>query len=97
MKFSEIAHLEKSELRQRLHGLRRKLFDFRMQLKMKRLANPLSIRLARRDIARLQTALSAQKKSRPAEGRLKAPAPERRKSLEETSESLKKQQKKGEG
>ena len=61
MKFSEIEHLEKSELRQKLHQRRRELFDSRMKLKMQRLSNPLLIRFLRRDIARLQTALSAGK------------------------------------
>ncbi len=57
IKFSEIRDLKPAELRQRLDQLRRELFDSRMQLKMKRLSNPLKIRFLRRDIARLQTAL----------------------------------------
>ena len=58
MKFSEIATLNKNELRKRLHQLKQELFDSRMKLSMKRLPNPLVIRFLRRDIARLNTALS---------------------------------------
>ena len=60
MKFSEIAHLEKKELWTKLTQLRKDLFDSRMKLKMQRLSNPLSIRFLRRDMARVQTALSKQ-------------------------------------
>lgn len=58
MKFSEIATLNKSELRKRLFQLKKELFDSAMKLRMKRLPNPLVIRFLRRDIARLQTALA---------------------------------------
>lgn len=64
MKFSEIAHLEKKELWMRLAQLRKELFDSRMKLKMQRLSNPLSLRFLRRDIARIQTALSLKGKSK---------------------------------
>lgn len=58
MKFAEIAHLEKKELWTKLSQLKKQLFESRMKLKMQRLSNPLSIRLLRRDIARIQTVLS---------------------------------------
>ena len=64
MKFSEIKHLDKKELWQKLSELKTKLFDSRMKLKMQRLSNPLQIRFLRRDIARLQTALSSRKNSK---------------------------------
>ena len=63
MKFQEIAGLSAAELRQRIQKARRELFDARMLLSMKRLSNPLSIRLLRKDIARLQTALWRKKES----------------------------------
>ncbi len=63
MKFSEIAHLEKKELWTKLAQLRKELFDSRMKLKMQRLSNPLYLRFLRRDIARIQTALSLKKKN----------------------------------
>ncbi|MCY4320995.1 MAG: 50S ribosomal protein L29 [Bdellovibrionaceae bacterium] len=58
MKYSEIVHLEKKELWQKLSTLKKELFDSRMKLKMQRLSNPLSIRLLRRNIARIQTVLN---------------------------------------
>lgn len=60
MKYSEIAHLDKKELWKRFGQLKKKLFESKMQLKMQRLGNPLSIRFLRRDIARIQTALRKQ-------------------------------------
>lgn len=59
MKFQEIAHLDKKELRQRLNKSRSELFDSRMKQKVQRLSDPLLIRRLRRDVARLQTALSS--------------------------------------
>ena len=64
MKYSEIAHLEKKELWKRFGQLKKKLFESKMQLKMQRLGNPLSIRFLRRDIARIQTALKKQVKNK---------------------------------
>ncbi|MGI9549257.1 MAG: 50S ribosomal protein L29 [Bdellovibrionales bacterium] len=61
MKFSEIKNLKYQELIKKLQELRKNLFDSRMKLKMQRLPNPLTIRLLRKDIARVQTALSFQK------------------------------------
>ena len=58
MKYSDISHLEKKELWKKLTQLKKELFDSRMKLKMQRLSNPLSIRLLRRDIARIQTVLT---------------------------------------
>ena len=63
MKYSEIAHLEKKELWKKLSGLKKELFDSRMKLKMQRLSNPLSLRLLRKDIARIQTVLSKKDRS----------------------------------
>ena len=63
MKYTEIAHLERKELWKKLTGLKKELFDSRMKLKMQRLSNPLSIRLLRKDIARIQTALNKKDRS----------------------------------
>ena len=62
MKFSEIANLDEMELRKKKIILRAELFESRMKLKMQRLSNPLSLRLLKRDIARIETALSAKRK-----------------------------------
>ncbi|MBC6415476.1 MAG: 50S ribosomal protein L29 [Bdellovibrionales bacterium] len=67
MKYSEISHLDKKELWKRFSELKKKLFDSKMQLKMKRLSNPLSLRFLRRDIARIQTVLN--KKARESGGK----------------------------
>lgn len=59
MKFSEIRHLEKKELWLKVASLKKKLFLTRIQLSQTRkVSNPLKIRFLRRDIARLNTALS---------------------------------------
>ena len=63
MKYSEIAHLDKKELWQKLIILKKELFDSRMKLKMQRLNNPLKIRFLRKDIARIQTVLNKKDRS----------------------------------
>ncbi len=61
MKYADIAGLAEQELVKRIKELRKQLFDARMKNALGQLANPMTIRFARRDIARLQTALSAKK------------------------------------
>ena len=61
MKFSEIKNLNQQELLKKLSQFRKNLFESRMKLKMQRLPNPLTLRFLRRDIARVQTAISSQK------------------------------------
>ena len=58
MKYAEIKNLEIRELYKRLVQIRRALFAARMKHKMKRLSNVMELRYLRRDIARLQFALS---------------------------------------
>lgn len=59
MKFAEIAGLSEKELMKKSTELRQQLFEARMKNALGQLANPMVIRHARRDIARLQTALRA--------------------------------------
>ena len=59
MKYSEISNLEPAELKKRLAQNRQALFTARMKHKMQRLSNMMELREGRRDIARLNTALSA--------------------------------------
>ena len=59
MKYSEIKNLEPAELRKRLAQNRQALFTARMKHKMQRLSNMMELRKGRRDMARLNTALSA--------------------------------------
>ena len=58
MKYSEIQNLQIQELRKRLYQNRNELFEARMKHKMQRLSNVMTIQYLRRDMARLQTALS---------------------------------------
>ena len=73
MKFSEISGLNEKELWLKMSQLKRELFDARIQLKMKRLSNPLSVRFTKRDIARVLTALSALKNKKPEVSKKKPP------------------------
>ncbi|MDE0518445.1 MAG: 50S ribosomal protein L29 [Bdellovibrionales bacterium] len=59
MKYSEIQNLQVPELRKRLEQSRQALFTAKMKHKMQRLSNMMELRDVRRDIARLETALSA--------------------------------------
>ena len=58
MKYSEISNLQVQELRKRLVQNRQALFDAKMKHKMQRLSNAMDLRYLKRDIARLETALS---------------------------------------
>lgn len=58
MKYSEISNLQVQELRKRLAQSRQALFDAKMKHKMQRLSNMMELRNFKRDIARLETALS---------------------------------------
>ena len=57
MKFQEIKNWNQTELRKKLGQLRQELFESKIKLSMKRMPNPLKIRLLRKDMARLETAL----------------------------------------
>ena len=56
-RFREIENLSPVELEQKLHDLREELFSDRFKNSMRQLDNPLRIRSARRDIARVLTLL----------------------------------------
>jgi large subunit ribosomal protein L29 len=62
MKFAEIAGLSEKELKNKTLELRKQLFEARMKNALGQLANPMAIREARRNIARLQTALRTKAK-----------------------------------
>lgn len=57
MKFAEIAGLSEKELKKKTTELRKQMFEARMKNALGQMANPMVIREARRNIARLQTAL----------------------------------------
>jgi large subunit ribosomal protein L29 len=57
MKLVDIAGLTEVELKNKISQLRKEQFDARMKNALGQLANPMVIRAARRNIARLHTAL----------------------------------------
>lgn len=59
MKYADIASLTEKELMKRSKDLQGQIFEARMKNSLGQLANPMTIREMRRDIARLHTALSA--------------------------------------
>ena len=61
MKFTEIKDKEKSALEKMLKDKKNELFELRLQLKTMQLTNTSKISLVRKDIARINTAISAKK------------------------------------
>ena len=57
MKFKDIAGLNPEDLRKKSKELRRDLFNVKMKNSLGQLGNPLEIRLLRKDIARVETAI----------------------------------------
>ncbi len=63
MLFSELAGLTAKDLNKKKVELRSKLFEARMKNSLGQLANPMVIREARKNIARINTALAKQGRS----------------------------------
>ncbi|ETD23384.1 MULTISPECIES: 50S ribosomal protein L29 [Helicobacter] len=61
MKFTEIKDKEKNELQKMLKDKKNELFELRLQLKTMQLTNTSKISSVRKDIARINTAISAKK------------------------------------
>lgn len=61
MKFTEIKDKEKSELQKMLKDKKSELFELRLQLKTMQLTNTSKISSVRKDIARINTAITAKK------------------------------------
>lgn len=57
MKYAEVKDLSEKELNTKVRELRKTIFESRMKNVLGQLSNPLSIRQARRDVARMRTAL----------------------------------------
>ncbi len=55
MDLDQLRNLEKSELNEKIAQLKQELFHFRSQLAMGRMENPMKIREAKRNIARVHT------------------------------------------
>ena len=58
MKFADVKTLSKVELVKKHKALVKEVFELKMKNSLGQLANPLEIRKARRNVARLQTAMS---------------------------------------
>lgn len=63
MKASEIREMTLSELLARSRDLRQELFNLRLQKASAQLENPARLRLLRRDIARVETRITALRKA----------------------------------
>ena len=61
MKFTELQDKDIAELQKMLKEKKSWLFEKRLQLKTMQLTNPSEIKTIRKDIARINTALSAKK------------------------------------
>lgn len=59
MKYAEISGLAGKDLTKKSNELQTQMFEARMKNSLGQLANPMTIREARRDIARLKTAATA--------------------------------------
>lgn len=57
MDIDDLRNLEKTELLQKVDVLKQELFHFRSQLAMGRMENPMKIREAKRNIARVRTVI----------------------------------------
>lgn len=63
MKMVTLRDLTKEELLQKKHELNEEVFNLKMRKTFKELDNPLKLRTIRRDIARIDTILTEDKKS----------------------------------
>ena len=61
MKAKEVREMTNEELNQKLAELKSELFNLRFRLASGQLENPVSIRTCKRDIARVNTEISARK------------------------------------
>ncbi|WP_034353829.1 50S ribosomal protein L29 [Helicobacter jaachi] len=61
MKFTELKDKDIAELQSMLKEKKSLLFEKRLQLRTMQITNPSEIKLIRKDIARINTALSAKK------------------------------------
>ncbi len=57
MKPEYIRDLAREEIEQKLHETEEELFNLRLKMRVRKLDNPLRLRVLRRDIARLRTIL----------------------------------------
>jgi len=63
MKMVSLRDMTKEELLQKKHELNEEIFNLKMRKTFKELDNPLKLRTVRRDIARIETILTEDKKN----------------------------------
>lgn len=63
MKFEDVKDLSLVELGKRINQRKNDLFDLKMKSHMGQLANPIEVRVARRDIAKMMTAMQQTKQA----------------------------------
>lgn len=63
MKFEDVKDLSLVELGKRINQRKNDLFDLKMKSHMGQLANPIEVRVARRDIAKMMTAMQQTKEA----------------------------------
>ncbi len=63
MKYTELKDKSIKELEELLHAKKAELFELRVKLKAMQLSNPNEIKKARRNIARINTAINAHRSS----------------------------------
>ncbi|WP_456322757.1 50S ribosomal protein L29 [Hydrogenimonas sp.] len=61
MKYTEISDKSREELEKLLKEKKMELFEMKLKLRTMQLTNPNEIRACRKDIARIKTAINAQK------------------------------------
>ena len=61
MKYVDISGMSEKDLKSKSKELREQMFEMRMKNALGQLANPMTIRAARRDVARINTALQAKR------------------------------------
>lgn len=62
MKFSDVKDLNDVEINKKIRETKEKLFDAKMKNTMGQMTSPITIRQMRRDVARLKTVLTMNKK-----------------------------------
>lgn len=59
MKFADVKDLSAVDLNKKIRAVKEKLFEAKMKNSMGQLTNPLTIRVMRREVATLKTALTS--------------------------------------
>lgn len=63
LKATELTNLTSDELKEKLEGLKKELFSLRVQAKVGKLEKHATVRMTKRDVARVKTALRQKESS----------------------------------